>query len=650
MRIPTLQHFYLKRPMLLLILISFISFVAWTGQGDFYTKGEPREASAAVSMLEKDQWILPETYADEISFKPPLTHWLMAVFSLPRGEVTPFSARLPSALAFVGLIITVFLFFGRNLKKQDALLAAFILLTSFELHRAAMTARVDMMLTFLTVLAMTCLFRWEKQKQLSGFPTGTVIIMGLATLTKGPVGIVLPLLVFGIYLIYIRYNIWKIAGKLIPVTLAALVLPLVWYVVAYKVGGKEFLDMVWAENFGRFSGVGNLNIPYDLGHREAWWYNLLTLAAGFIPWTVLVFFSLFGLVRSWKIPSVRALRSSFAHPDKINLFSVIAVTVIFLFYCIPVSKRSVYLMPAYPFISIFIVRYISYLWERKPAVVSVFHVFTAVVACLVSLTVLLTVIFPVIEPVSLAAGFVKSQRTLDAIACTWQPLQGFSILTVLLWLILLCAMVVFFRQFGKKRRLKTLYAAIGVWLALNLVLDGVFLPAYKNSISVKKYAEKLLARYPIGENNLFVMNNLSEYSNLYGFNFYLHNRFRNFEKELPPDGFLLTGQNAFEKISRRYDKDYRFTLLETYDNKTRDGEPVILLLAIERHSYIHEPSTQVAESPIQVAKPPKRVAKPPAQVVDTMPTQVVDTPKQIAKPSSVRVVAGSPTSVSTRSK
>lgn len=602
MRTPTLQHFYLEKPMILLILITFISVVLWIGKGDFYTKGEPREASVAVSMLEKNQWILPEAYADEIAYKPPLTHWLMAVFSLPRGEVTPFSARLPSALAFVGLIVTTFLFFGKNLKTRDSFLAALVLLTSFELHRAAMTSRVDMLLTFLIVWTLTCLFRWEERNKLKGFPVWVVVIMGLATLTKGPVGIVLPLLVFGIYLLFLKYNIRKIAGKLIPIALASLVLPLIWYLAAYRVGGKEFLDMVWAENFGRFSGSENLNIHYDLGHREGWWYNLLTLAAGFIPWTILLLISLSGIrftlhgrhnnrtPHSLPDTGYRALWSSFVHQDKIKLFSAIAAIVIFVFYCIPVSKRSVYLMPAYPFISIFIAQYILYLRERKPEIFSVFDIFTSVIACLVSLIVLLTVIFPVIDPVSLTAHFVKKQQTLDAIACTWQSFQGFSILHILLLSVLLYSLFVFFRHFGKKKYLKVLYAVIGVYLALNLVLDGIFLPAYKDGISVKPYAENLQEKYPVKEGNLFVTNNLLEYGNLYGLNFYLHNRFRNFEKEQPSDGFLLIGKEGFEKISRRYGNDYHFTLLDEYNNKTRDGERVIYLFAIRRNpitNYVH---------------------------------------------------------------
>ncbi|MDR2621043.1 MAG: glycosyltransferase family 39 protein [Dysgonamonadaceae bacterium] len=589
MRPPTLQYFYLEKPMTLLILITFISVVMWIGKGDYYTKGEPREASVAVSMLEKNQWILPETYADEIAYKPPLTHWLMAVFSLPRGEVTPFSSRLPSALAFVGLIVTTFLFFGKNLKFQDSFLAALVLLTSFELHRAAMTSRVDMLLTFLIVLALTRLFRWEERKKLEGFPVWIVIIQGLAALTKGPVGIVLPLLVFGIYLLFLKYNIWKIAGKLIPVALASLVLPLIWYFLAYRVGGNEFSDIVWAENFGRFLGSENLNIHYDLGHKEAWWYNFLTLAAGFIPWTILLFISLFGLNYSKKIPGIRSLWNSFIRQDKIKLFSAIAAIVIIVFYCIPVSKRSVYLMPAYPFISIFIAQYVLYLRENKTKLSAVFDVFINIIACIVGLFVLLMVIFPVIDPVLLVSYFVKKQRVLDEIACTWQSFQGFSLMHVLLLLVLLYSLFVFFKHFKRKNYLKVLYSTIGVYLALNLVLDGIFLPAYKDGISVKPYAGSLEGKYRLKENNLFVMNDLLKYGgNMYGLNFYLHNKFRNFEKEQPSEGFFLVGRNTFEKVSQHYGDKYTFTLLEEYNNKTRDGERVILLFDIRRKKNIIE--------------------------------------------------------------
>jgi 4-amino-4-deoxy-L-arabinose transferase-like glycosyltransferase len=582
MRPPTLQYFYLEKPMTLLILISIISVFLWIGKGDFYTKGEPREASVAVSMIEKDQWILPEVYAGEIAYKPPLTHWLISLFSLPQGKVTPFSSRLPSALAFLGLVVFSFVFFGKNLKFQDAFLAALIMLTSFELHRSAMTARVDMLLAFLIVLALTRLFRWEERKKLKGFPVLITIVLGLATLTKGPVGIILPLLVFGVYLLLLRYNFLKVVGKLLPVALVSLVLPLIWYILAYQTGGKAFFDMVWAENFGRFFGMENLNIDYSLGHEEPWWYNLITLLGGFIPWTILLFISLFGLHYSKRIPGIKLLWHLFIRQNKIKLFSAVAAIVIIGFYCVPLSKRSVYLMPAYPFISIFIAQYVLYLTNYKVTISRIFTIFIGVIAGIVSLMALLTVVFPVIDPVRLVSVFTQHEKTLNDVTTIWQSFHSSKIVYGILLCVLLYATYILFKYLRKKNYLKALYATIGAYLALLLVLDGIFFPAYKEGISVKPMAKSIKKDYPITEDNLFVMSNLKEYSNMYGLNFYLHNHLHDFGKELPNEGFFLTGNNSFEKVSEKYGKTYRFLLLKEYPNKSRDGEKVIQIYSFKK--------------------------------------------------------------------
>ena len=580
MRTPTLQYFYLQKPMTSLIIISIISIVCWIGMGDFYTKGEPREASVAVSMIQDNEWILPTVYADEVAFKPPLTHWVMAIFSLPQGEVTPFTSRLPSAIAFICLLCFSFVFFGKNLKAQDAFLACLIMLTSFELHRSAMTARVDMVLTFLIVLGLQRLFRWEERKKLEGFPIAIPIILGFATLVKGPVGIVLPLLVFGIYLLLLKYNFLKIAIKLLPIALASLVLPAVWYVLAYQVGGKEFLDLVYAENFGRFLGSGDLNIRYELGHEEPFWYNFVTLLAGFIPWTILLFISLFGISCSKKIPGLKSIGRSLLNMPKIKLFSLVASVVIVLFYCIPVSKRSVYLMPAYPFIAIFIAQYVTYLIEYRPKIGRAFGAIIGFLACLVLLAGVCAV-FHWIDPVEIVSKFTKHERTLNDVAATCGKLKpGFLNITLFAFLAFTIYLLV--KNLWRKNNIKVLYTAIAVYMSLFLVLDGVFLPAFKNGISVRTWAKYLEYYYPINDKNLYVMNDLGEYTNMYGMNFYLGNRFHNFEKEQAFEGFFLIGQNDSEKLLQKHGIRYQFELLEEYKNKVRDGEKVLQLYRFRR--------------------------------------------------------------------
>ena len=581
MRPPTLQYFYLEKPMTLLICIAVLSTLLWIGSGEFYTKGEPREASVAVSMLQDGQWVLPEVYADELAYKPPLAHWMMAVFSLPSGEVTPFTSRLPSALAFVCLIAFSFVFFGKNLRMQESFLAALIMLTAFELHRGAMTSRVDMLLTFFIVLGLQRLFRWEERKELKGFPFLPTILLGLAALTKGPVGIVLPLLVFGVYLLCLKYNFWKIVAKLLPLALAAFVLPLVWYVLAYSIGGDSFLNLVWAENFGRFFRIENLNVNYDLGHSFPWWYNILTLLSGFLPWTILLFLSLFGLNYTRKLPGLKSLWHSFLHQDKVKLFSLVAIGVIFIFYCLPSSKRSVYLMPVYPFISIFLAQYILYLVEYKRTIIRIFNFFTAIIASIVAVFLLLSVVFPVVNPLSVVGLFTDHQRTLDDVRFTWEAMTAPRMMYVFLFGIFVFSLCVLFRYIRHKNYLKSLYAVIGVYLALFMVVDGIILPAFKNGVSQEPFAQHLKSDYPIDGENLFAMNNLLEYSNMYSLNFYLGNNFRNFEKEQPQEGYFLCGSKSFEKVRERY-PHYDFSLLEEYHNRVRDGERLIQLYYFQR--------------------------------------------------------------------
>ena len=44
---------------LLLLVISTLTIIPYLGLTNFHTKGEPREAIVAVSMLQNDNWILP---------------------------------------------------------------------------------------------------------------------------------------------------------------------------------------------------------------------------------------------------------------------------------------------------------------------------------------------------------------------------------------------------------------------------------------------------------------------------------------------------------------------------------------------------------------------------------------------------------------
>lgn len=566
MRTSFLQDLYLQRPITLTILIGVISVLPWIGLGDFATKGEPREAAVAVSMIETGNYILPEAYANEFAYKPPLAHWLMAVFSLPQGYVSEATARLPSAIALIALITMTLIFFAKRIHKfQEALITVLLLATCVEIHRAGLTTRVDMVLTALTVAGLFQLYRWEEKMELKGLPVFIPLILGAATLAKGFVGVILPLFVFGVYLLMLRkYRLPAIIKAVAYVFISSLFLPVLWYLAAWKQGGDDFLNLVVAENFGRFFHFELESTTYNLGHENNVWYNFQTLILGFIPWTLLALFSLFGM--KWKRPEMpfKALVADcwnrICNMDKVRLFSLVALVCIIFFYSIPLSKRSVYLMPAYPFISLFIAQFFTNLAECRTKVTRVFAGFLATVTLTVLLLVLLAAA-KIIDPVAIIGQYTGRESTLRTVEIVTGLLQSPDWITLFVLGFLLAALGILFYQLFRKINIKILYATFGLVFMVNILIDGIIMRSIKNGTSSRPFAEQIMREYAFTEKNIFVMNYPREYSNLYGLNFYMGNRFNNFEQEMPDSGYFIAGDRNMEKIEEKYGDKYTFRKL-----------------------------------------------------------------------------------------
>ena len=87
-----------------LAILCIISLFLFIGEAFFNTRGEPREAVVALSMLQEKNWILPVNNGVELAFKPPLFHWMIAAISFVTGAVTEYTSRMPSALALAVMV------------------------------------------------------------------------------------------------------------------------------------------------------------------------------------------------------------------------------------------------------------------------------------------------------------------------------------------------------------------------------------------------------------------------------------------------------------------------------------------------------------------------------------------------------------------
>lgn len=328
----------------LVLAAGLLLCIAFAG---FSTKGEPREALVAVEMLRSGNWILPTDLSGDMAYKPPLFHWLIALFSLPAGHVTELTARLPSALAGWLLFMFSARFFAVKSNKAG-LLSAIFAITCFEVFRAATVCRVDMLLTMLITGAMMALFNASRTgRRSAGWYIAAILAMSGATLTKGPVGIILPSGCFWLYRLLRGDNFWRTSFITLGLIISSAILPFMWYSAAYKQGGERFLTLAVEENFGRFTG----SMSYD-SHIKPFWYNITSLLLGTLPWIIGVITFIFIAERKRKLSSVslKGWWSRLRTSDNIALYSLVCAIIVFIFYSIPQSKRSVYLLPMYPFI------------------------------------------------------------------------------------------------------------------------------------------------------------------------------------------------------------------------------------------------------------------------------------------------------------
>ncbi|MDE7179885.1 MAG: glycosyltransferase family 39 protein [Muribaculaceae bacterium] len=534
------------------------------GLTDFNTKGEPREAVVAYSILSQGDWILPSNNGGEIPYKPPFFHWVIALCSLlTGGEVTEYTSRLPSALALIGMTLGVYAFLARRVCLGRAMVTAMTLFTAFEIYRAGMNCRVDMMLTALSVGAMLLLYRWW-ERGMRGLPWWAILLMSCATLTKGPVGIIIPCLTSGCFMLFRGMPFLRVFLKLAASGLLALVLPLCWYAAAYGRGGEEFLNLVMEENFGRMTGT----MTYE-SHVNPWWYNIVTLLAGFLPWTIAALVALFlirrrkdegdATPRSWR-DNVSAF---FRTKNPVMLFSATCAVIVFFFYCIPASKRSVYLMPMYPFTAYFVAELLIWMSRRKRgSVLGLGDAFGV-------LGILLFGVFCLVKCGAMPEGLFGHGRHAAANAAMVESLASQS--GAAAWicaLVPVCAAAVWWGAVRRRvQRSQTAVAAATLLCALYIAFSGTYQPGLLNAKSQHPLAREIMSRYPDAGTGIYEFIAMAEEAkgnpvHFFELDFYMGDPVRNFLREQPEAGYLLIEPtDTAEWLPQFGKRGYRFQLL-----------------------------------------------------------------------------------------
>lgn len=359
-----------------LLLLALCGLLLFWGLGatGLTDRDEGRNADAGREMLETGDWITPTFNYEPRFYKPVLIYWLMSASYAAFG-VNEFAARFPSALFGTALILLQYWFLSRWRGPQLGLVGALMLLLNIEIIGLSRMALTDGALIFFTTLAQLAFwvgFHGEGRARhwLWLFYAG----MGLATLTKGPVGFIVPLVTIILYLsVTRRWNQFWRAGFPLAGTALFILLTLPWYATMLAIHGSTYVTIARAQTVGRFLA------PME-GHGFGVFFYIPVLLLGFFPWSGLLPAALYVTFKNWRASrnafpnsEVQPLALSTQSFDKLRtpshieghsaleLFAALWVIGSFCFFTLSSTRLQHYIAPLFPGAAILTACY----WHRS---------------------------------------------------------------------------------------------------------------------------------------------------------------------------------------------------------------------------------------------------------------------------------------------
>jgi 4-amino-4-deoxy-L-arabinose transferase-like glycosyltransferase len=312
------------------------------GRVELSVTDEARSAVIVRDMVEDGHWLLPRT-PDGYLCEKPLAYYGTAALLGKLFGINEWTLRLVSVFMGVATLLMTWILARLYGPPRAARIAVVALASNILFIGSARDALVDVMLAFFLTAGLTAHFasRLGRLSPMSGAALAGLAFGG-ALLTKGPLGLALPVAVAGGDAILEHrgrfWRAWRWWKEGVVTFVIALAISCVWYVPGYLQGGKEFLETcVLSESFymplGKVKGIG---VSHEKSHLYYLGYQLLAAVPLLPLWPALV---------GWA-------RDRSSDPSRRPLIAWLAFG--FLLFEIASNKRHYYLLPLQPAVAVMI--------------------------------------------------------------------------------------------------------------------------------------------------------------------------------------------------------------------------------------------------------------------------------------------------------
>jgi 4-amino-4-deoxy-L-arabinose transferase-like glycosyltransferase len=329
-------HYVLRYVLYALALLPIFFF------RDFTLDNELRYLSIADEALRNGSIFTFTNHGIIYADKPPFYIWMVMLGKLLLGNHSLLFLGLFSLVPALVVLYIMDKWVKNELKESERCIGQLMLLTNGFFISTAVVLRMDMLMCMFIVLSLYTFFKMyssgsTKQRDTLLFP----FFVFMAIFTKGPVGILVPLVSTAVFL-FIKGEIknifhywgWKTA-------IVLLIFCGAWLTGVYAEGGGQYLnDLLFNQTVNR--AINSFH------HKEPIYYYLTTSWYSLAPWSLLYA----GIL-------IMGVKKRFLTTDLERYFLVIALST-FVILSLFSSKLQIYLLPAFPFIT-----YLSVLWMPR---------------------------------------------------------------------------------------------------------------------------------------------------------------------------------------------------------------------------------------------------------------------------------------------
>jgi len=303
-----------------LVAVCLALFFFSLGDRALWDIDEGKHATTSQDMVLSGDWITPQYNGEKFYDKPPLHNWLVAISFLIFG-FTEFAARLPAALLGLGCVMTTYLLGRQIFGVTAAFLSSLVLASSAEYIVLSRVVVHDISLTFFITLALALFYLgYKNEKHRRRLFFAGYAAMGFAVLAKGPIGVLLPVTIIGLFIIFKRQLNFLREMQIGWGILIFFAIASPWYILI-SLRDPEYVRYFFIEkNLGSF-------ISKEVRHSEPFYFHIPLLMGGMFPWSTFLPLALF-----------RGFRSRGTTYNDGTLFALIWFAVIFIFFLLQVQN------------------------------------------------------------------------------------------------------------------------------------------------------------------------------------------------------------------------------------------------------------------------------------------------------------------------